>query len=103
MFGNGIYLAEMCSKADEYASDDREGIYVGMRAMLVCRVLAGRMLENADQTPDGRALSRQIDGRNYHSLLGDRESAVGSYREFIVYDEAQVLPEYVVVYLHKTS
>ena len=34
----------------------------------------------------------------HHSLLGDREAAVGTYREFIVYDGAQVYPEFAIIY-----
>ena len=32
------------------------------------------------------------------SVMGDRERAVGTYREFIFYDEASVYPEFLVRY-----
>ena len=35
---------------------------------------------------------------NYDGVLGDREKAVGTYREFVVFDERQIYPEYVVLY-----
>ncbi|CAE7744606.1 Tiparp, partial [Symbiodinium sp. CCMP2456] len=31
-------------------------------------------------------------------VVGDRESKVGTYREFIFFDERQVYPEYAVIY-----
>ena len=34
----------------------------------------------------------------YDGALGDREASAGTFREFVVYDEAQVYPEYVVIY-----
>ena len=35
MFGRGAYFAECCSKSDEYASDDKGGLYQGMYALLL--------------------------------------------------------------------
>jgi len=34
----------------------------------------------------------------YHSVLGDREHARGTFREFIVYDDNQVYPEFLLWY-----
>lgn len=31
-------------------------------------------------------------------MIGDRESKVNTYREFIFFDETQVVPEYTIVY-----
>jgi hypothetical protein len=31
-------------------------------------------------------------------LLGDREAAANTYREFIVYQQAQVYPEFIILY-----
>merc|ERR1712113_1291408 len=31
-------------------------------------------------------------------VIGDRESKVGTYREFIFWDERQIIPEYTVIY-----
>lgn len=30
----------------------------------------------------------------FHCVLGDREAAVDTYREFVIFDEAQIYPEY---------
>ena len=34
----------------------------------------------------------------YDSLLGDREKARGTFREFVVYDKDQIYPEYAIIY-----
>lgn len=34
----------------------------------------------------------------YDCVIGDRESKVGTYREFVCFDERQMLPEYAVIY-----
>jgi len=31
-------------------------------------------------------------------VLGDRKASVGTYREFVVYGDDQVYPEYLVLY-----
>jgi hypothetical protein len=33
----------------------------------------------------------------YDCVIGDRERKVGTYREFVLFDERQVLPEYAVI------
>jgi hypothetical protein len=38
---------------------------------------------------------------SYDSVLGDREASVGTYREFIFYQEGQVYPEYLVRYTRR--
>jgi len=94
MFGYGIYLAECVSKSDEYARDDNGGTYPGLQAMLMCRSLVGNpyvVQEAGDYIEDAKATGRDC-------VVGDRESKVGTYREFIFYDERQVLPEYAVIY-----
>merc|ERR1712224_507466 len=40
LFGPGIYLAECCSKSDEYATPDAEGLC----CILLCRTILGNML-----------------------------------------------------------
>jgi len=104
LYGPGFYFAEACSKADEYSSDDKEGIYKGLYAMLVCRVTCGACLYNSEVRPDTESLLKKVAPRGpYHSVLGDREKARGTYREFVVYDKDQVYPEYVVLYRRATA
>ncbi|CAE7459342.1 pme-5, partial [Symbiodinium natans] len=94
MFGPGVYLAESSTKADEYARDDVGGEYDGLYAVLVCRALLGRsyVTEQAGDFSD-RVLSGE-----FEHVLGDREKAVGTFREFIFFHEASIYPEYAVFY-----
>merc|ERR1719331_2299133 len=94
MFGYGIYLAECVSKSDEYARDDNGGTYPGLMAMLMCRSLVGNPY--VVQDAGDHVAAAKAEGMD--SVIGDRESKVGTYREFIFFDERQVLPEYAVIY-----
>jgi len=94
MFGNGIYLAECVSKSDEYARDDNGGTYPGLMAMLVCRSLVGNPY--VVQDPGDHIASAKAAGCD--CVVGDREAKVGTYREFVFFDERQVVPEYTVIY-----
>lgn len=96
MFGPGAYLAECSSKSDEYATDDGTGIYQGMFAFVFCRVACGKMLRVEKAAPNMTA--QKLKEADCDSVLGDRESSVGTYREFVIFDEAQIYPEYVIVY-----
>lgn len=94
MFGYGIYLAECVSKSDEYAREDDGSTYAGLRAMLVCRCLVGKphvVHEAGDHIAEAKSL--QCD-----TVVGDRETKVGTYRECVFFDERQVIPEYAVIY-----
>jgi hypothetical protein len=98
-FGNGAYFAECSSKSDEYAQDDRNNIHLrGVYGMLLCRVVCGNMkkLEQFDQS--AHRFVQSPSPPNYDSVLGDREAAAGTYREFIVYEETQIYPEFIILY-----
>lgn len=96
MFGRGAYFAESASKADEYSSDDRDGYYQGYFAMLLCRVVLGEVQHLLRADPE--AHTRTGPGLSYDSTLGDREAAVGTYREFVVPSQEQIYPEYAIIY-----
>eukprot|EP00928_Gymnodinium_smaydae_P019789 TRINITY_DN17617_c0_g1_i1.p1 TRINITY_DN17617_c0_g1~~TRINITY_DN17617_c0_g1_i1.p1 ORF type:complete len:433 (-),score=50.03 TRINITY_DN17617_c0_g1_i1:62-1360(-) len=93
MFGNGIYLAENASKSDEYAKPG-EGIYAGLRAMLICRAVAGNVMtvKKASKVTD------TAKDRGYHSVCGDRLEAVGTFREMVLLSADAVYAEYVAIY-----
>merc|ERR1719235_1905260 len=99
MYGHGVYLAECASKSDEYAKADADGLFPGYYCLLLCRVVLGEFLTMG---PGGPAVHPIIDASlesgKFESVLGDREAAVGTYREFMVYAEPQVYPEYIVMY-----
>lgn len=99
MFGKGVYLAECSSKSDEYAGDDKIGPYKHVYCMLLCRAVLGQVLELHH---GGEAvhpqIQRELAAKRIDSILGNREAAVGTYREFIVYDKDQAYPEYLILY-----
>ncbi|CAJ1399876.1 unnamed protein product [Effrenium voratum] len=94
LYGRGIYLAESCSKSDEYSTENSDG----HRCILLCRAALGNVLYNDDVAPNVDCIVRQIHDKNYHSLLGDREKCRKTFREFVVYDDDQVYPEFAVWY-----
>ncbi|CAJ1344844.1 unnamed protein product [Effrenium voratum] len=95
MFGDGAYFAECSSKADEYSSAG-DGIYEGVFALLLCRVSCGQMLRML--RADSRTVEQALGSQVVSSVLGDREASVGTYREFVVFEAAQIYPEYVMLY-----
>merc|ERR1712218_291687 len=90
LYGDGVYLAEKSSKSDEYAKDDEDGPYQGLYAMLLCRAVCGNMFHCDEVRPNVELLMEKCESADYHSVLGDREKARGTYREFILYDHNQV-------------
>jgi hypothetical protein len=95
MYGDGVYLAESSTKADEYARDEPGGYYEGVFAMVLCRVCLGRFYYTQDRDQNAADMCR-LGG--YDSTLGDRLTKARTFREFVVYDADQVYPEYIVVY-----
>ena len=99
MFGKGAYFAERSTKSDEYVKGKLVDIGLSQEthfAMLLCRVCLGELYRITDF--DKSAERHVLGSSKYDSLLGDREAVRGTYREFIVYDGAQVYPEYVIIY-----
>eukprot|EP00928_Gymnodinium_smaydae_P016919 TRINITY_DN16418_c0_g1_i1.p1 TRINITY_DN16418_c0_g1~~TRINITY_DN16418_c0_g1_i1.p1 ORF type:complete len:490 (+),score=23.39 TRINITY_DN16418_c0_g1_i1:97-1566(+) len=94
MFGPGAYFAEASSKFDEYAQPDELS---GMCAVLVCRVVCGEMHHTTGR-PDRTMLADPSFTAKFDGILGDREAAVGTYREFVVFRPEQIYPEYLVIY-----
>lgn len=92
MYGRGVYLAECSSKADEYAYEEQDGIC----RMLLCRASLGRILVDTASRPSADLPSKCKAG--YDSLCGDRWSAVGTFREFVLYNQGLVYPAYIVLY-----
>lgn len=96
MFGRGLYFAESCMKSDEYTVADERGWY----PLILCRVTCGRFFycdwkrpfDHTDQLEDA------CHHKGFHCVLGDREKVSGTYREYIVFDNDQVYPEYIVWY-----
>mmetsp|Transcript_39590 Transcript_39590/g.126924 ORF Transcript_39590/g.126924 Transcript_39590/m.126924 type:complete len:401 (+) Transcript_39590:90-1292(+) len=91
-FGQGFYFAESSSKADEYSHDEEDGLF----AMILCRIVCGEMfrIEKKRTVEVKKALASGL----FDSVLADREEAVGTYREFVVFTPAAAYPEFVVLY-----
>lgn len=94
LYGRGIYLAESVTKSDEYSKEDE----AGFRQILVCRACLGNMLYCDEKAPNKDEMMSKVMSGQYHSVLGDREKLHGTFREFVVYDEDQIYPEFVVWY-----
>lgn len=99
MFGDGAYLAECCSKSDEYAADG-EGINQGVYAFVLCRAVCGKMYytETGGYRSVPQIHKACLEDKTCDSCLGDREKAVNTYREFIVFDSDLIYPEFVIMY-----
>lgn len=93
LYGRGVYFAESATKSDEYTWPIN-----GVRHMLLCRVILGRVLYSDSKETDPRACEGACLGGKYHSVLGDRKKVRGTFREFVVFDEEQVYPNYILDY-----
>ncbi|CAE8609303.1 unnamed protein product [Polarella glacialis] len=93
MYGKGIYLAECTTKADEYAELDGDGCCW----MLLCRATLGSMQVCKDKRPEADVLDK-CRSSGFDSLVGDRWTAVGTFREFILFDPNQVYPAFILRY-----
>lgn len=101
LFGRGLYFAESCLKADEYAKkNDRE-----LFALILCRVTLGNVnycdVEDPTAIRESLRSSCRASTDFYHSVLGDREKTRKTFREFVIFDENQAFPEYIVWYSRK--
>lgn len=97
LFGGGVYFGESISKADEYV----EGVVEGgqeLFPLLLCRVCLGNVYYCDSRTPDKAGLLDRCLRKQWHSVLGDRLKTSGTFREFIVYDNFQAFPAYIIYY-----
>jgi len=67
---------------------------MGLCAMLVCRVVAGRVLTVTEPGD----YSRQAREGGYDCVCGDRLSAVGTFREIILFQAEGIYTEYIAIY-----
>ena len=86
-FGHGFYLAPHSSKCHDYTRGSHTH-----RAMLLCDVLPGtKHVVTTDQTH----LTTPPPG--YDSVYGQPGGSL-NYPEIVLYDEASILPRYVIMY-----
>lgn len=65
-----------------------------MYALLTCRVALGRPFV----TLQGGNFADKVSSGEFDCVLGDREKAVGTFREFVIFHEESIYPEYAVFY-----
>jgi len=87
-YGRGAYFAEDPGKSDTYAKPGK-GLYHDTYAMLLCRCVLG------SQRHTTRYNEQIVPEPAYDSTLAEPD---GETREFIVYRDEQVYPEYAIVY-----
>lgn len=95
MFGRGCYFAECSSKSDEYSSHG-QGTWSDVYALLLCRVVGGEFCRLTKS--DHSKVTKVLGSGEYDSILGDREVSAGTYREFVVFEEDLIYPEYIILY-----
>merc|ERR1712125_89718 len=90
------YFGESSTKADEYAEDrDSKCHEKDVFAMLLCRTYMGKFYYTTDRNTEA---GDKVAAGDYDSTVGDRWKSAGTFREFVIYDNAQVYPEYIVIY-----
>lgn len=94
LYGRGIYFAESITKADEYSKPNEDGEY----AVILARVVGGtpNYIDAVEPDPE-ECLQSCIQGP-YDCIIGDREKARGTYREFVFYDTENFFAEYIIHY-----
>lgn len=95
LYGRGIYFGENCTKSDEYA---KPGGTYNHRTIIVCRVTLGRIYYTDEVDTSPTACEDACMRGPYGAVLGDRRKCRGTFREFIVFDDDQVYPNFIVTY-----
>ena len=102
MFGVGTYLADLSSKSDIYTTPNDQG----ERCLLWVRACLGEAYQadkrNQDMTIPPERDDRKGPLNSVVALTKDEGGAV-EHREFIVYKESQLLPQYAVWYKHRSA
>lgn len=98
-YGCGIYLSATSGKSNDYAFNTerkrrgKRGRTERWRCMFVCSVAAGK----AFRTTDGQLFLTNRAPPGYDSVVGEVGDNL-NYDELVVYSEAAVLPEFLVIY-----
>ena len=106
MFGSGIYLATNSSKSDIYTTANPKG----ERFVFVMRACLGEVHETKVAMPTAKRPPDRTDGKgpldSVRALTladGVNDAVAVEHPEYIVYNNAQVLPEYMITYKHAAS
>ena len=105
LYGKGIYLAEHVTKSDEYAGERPKPRPQGKLPqlvheahMLVCRTTLGHAYYTDEAYPNPDKLTEACKNGGYSCVIGDRIKHRGTFREFVVFDDDLVYPEFIVTY-----
>ncbi|XP_052278979.1 uncharacterized protein LOC127877306 isoform X2 [Dreissena polymorpha] len=106
MFGPGVYGAEKALKADQYTDDPTSRTYGQgkVKKMFLMRMLLGQCFVCDDQNPTkykrapcctcfSDVCKQHL--QRFDSVIGDNQKL---FREFVVYDNGQCYPEYLITY-----
>mmetsp|Transcript_21677 Transcript_21677/g.45220 ORF Transcript_21677/g.45220 Transcript_21677/m.45220 type:complete len:862 (+) Transcript_21677:103-2688(+) len=93
-FGNGVYLAEDLRKSLSYCKEAD-----GVKYVLLCRAVCGEMFYTEQQTHRDAPERAREQGKQ--SVLANPDK-VGP-REYILFDTAQVYPEYIVEFVTRST
>ncbi|VDI73334.1 blast:Poly [Mytilus galloprovincialis] len=106
MFGSGTYMAESSTKADQY-TDPRTKRSADEKKMILARVCLGKIcllqkaMGNLKKPPCSSCQQVACEHGSGHAC----DSVVGDggwiFREFIVYNQFQAYPEYVITYIRQ--
>jgi len=97
LYGAGAYFAESVTKGDQYVAADVDGLF----PMVINRVVLGHVKTVAEAVPKVEKLTDSWSVGEFDSICGDRTDIEGrwaGYREFVIYDASQSMPEYLVWY-----
>ncbi|KAH9494574.1 hypothetical protein Btru_019890 [Bulinus truncatus] len=105
MYGKGIYMAESFTKADQYTDSDEQRSPNGTELyMLLIRAQLGNVCRFKDAKnglcrPPCKHCSKDkciCDKQDlYDSVMRDKKE---KFREFVLYDNSQCYPEYLIIY-----
>lgn len=98
LYGKGTYLACQSCKSAQYSKD------AGMKTMIIARVVLGQpyYVESADRTlvrPPGNGQRRCDSVIARAGRMPGHPRNFQDHMEFVVFEQAQVYPEYIVRYL----
>lgn len=102
-FGRGVYLSEYVTHAQFFASSVMGGMEDNRCAILVCRCFAGRVQEagqwpkTAQRHTQADQFEQRLKDGTFHSTMGAEWPDHYEMREFILADDDQVLPEFIVI------
>ena len=102
----GTYFAENSCKSEQYTKPNADGVH----CILYCRVLLGK-IHYTKTTMVGHTRPPQIGTSTeiFDSVVAptgpmeNHAQKVQIHREFIVYDRAQVYPEFAIFYKHPAA